>query len=281
MEYGAEVKSFRHIKHAAICGALGFAIMDASFAAGGLSYADNQVFPHGYIDFDDAGPLAMPDYPLGIIEGSYAAQASYRSLYNIKELTDNRLGFAFQRKSFIAGGALALFGEPDYFQQVGLAVFSSFRLRRFRVGGSLIYSRLNFNDKYGDLSTATINTACAYTQDRVTAYVVLRSINQPRYHAHGQPVLPEAEMGISYKSPHGLDSQAKALFIRHQKPAAELLQAFRVSEYARLSWCLVLAPVRFGGGLHLEKGHFRFDYTVSHHPVLGLTHTVGMTVAGK
>ncbi len=212
-----------HIKRAAACGALCIAIMDASVAAGGLSYADNQVFPHGYVDFEDAGPLAMPDYPHGVIDGSYAAQVSYRSFYNIKELTDNRLGFAFQRGSIIAGGALALFGEPDYFQQVGLAVFSSFRLKRFRAGGSLVYSRLNFSEKYGYLSAATVNTACAYTQKRVTVYVVFRSINQPRYHAHGQPVQPESEMGISYKSPQGLDSQAKALFIRHQKPTAELL----------------------------------------------------------
>jgi len=244
----------------------------------GLSYADNQVFPHGYVDLDRIGPLAMADYPFASVSRKIVFQTSYRSLYNLKELTDNRAGLAISRGRFNSGMAFASFGEPDYFHQIGLSGFASYRYRQYSVGGSLIYSRLSFNDKYDYLSAITANCGAAYVQRNFTVFAMMRSFNQPHYYNRSAAIMPEAEIGISFKSGEGLDSQAKALFVRHQKPTAELSQSFTLNEYAAINWALVLLPARFGGGLHLAKGRFEFDYKLSHHPVLGLTHTVMLTV---
>ena len=244
----------------------------------GLSYADYQVFPHGYVDLDRTGPLAMTDYPLASIGRKMVFQTSYRSLYGLKELTDNRASLAVSRGCFTGGMAFATFGEPDYFHQTGLSGFLSYRPGRFSVGGSLIYSRLSFNDKYSYLSSITANMGAAYGQGNMAVFALTRSFNQPHYYPRSSAVMPEAEIGLSYKSHEGLNSQAKALFVRRQKPTAELSQSFRLNEYASISWVLVLLPARFGGGLHLEKGSFGFDYEISHHPVLGLTHTVMLAV---
>jgi hypothetical protein len=246
--------------------------------AAGLSYADNQVFPHGYINFEQAGPLVMPDYPFASTGKKMVFQTSYRSLYNMKELTDNRAAFAMTRGRYNGGIAFATFGEPDYFHQWGLSAFVSYQRNRFSFGGAIIYSRMSFSDKYDNVSSATANLGIAYSRDNIKAFALTRSFNQPKYYTGGPSIMPEAEIGASYKSRQGLDSQAKALFIRHQKPTAELSQSLRLSEYASINWALVLLPARFGGGLSLEKGRFVFDYKISHHPVLGATHTIILTI---
>jgi hypothetical protein len=246
--------------------------------ARGLSFADNQVFSHGYIDFDRAGPLVMPEYPFAALGRSLVFETSYRSLYDMKELTDNRAGVAVRYRHFDFGAALASFGESDYFHQTGLAAIASYGRSRMRFGASIIYDRIGFNDKYDDLSRTTFNTGASYHYDRMVAYMLSRSINQPRYHDNDQPAPPEAEIGVSYKSNEGLDSEIKALFTRHRKPTAELSQSFRLADFASVNWALVLLPARFGAGINLTKGSFGFEYKISHHPVLGLTHTVGLSI---
>jgi hypothetical protein len=246
--------------------------------ANGLSFADNQVFPHGYVDYDRIGPLAMADYPFASSGRKLVFQTSYRSLYGMKELTDSRAAVAITRDRYNAGIAIATFGEPDYFHQLGFSAFVSYRRDYFSLGGALIYSRLSFNDKYDPLSMITANLGASYRREKIAAFILTRSLNQPKYSDYSPAIMPEFEIGLSYKSGEGLDSQAKALFVRHQKPTAELSQSFRLGKYARINWALVLLPARFGGGLNLEKGHFAFDYKLSHHPVLGMTHTVMLTI---
>jgi hypothetical protein len=247
--------------------------------AAGLSFADNQVFPHGYVDFKRIDPLAATDYPFASADRKFVFQTSYRSLYNMSELTDNRAAFTFSHNRYDAGMAFASFGETDYFHQLGLSIFASYHTRFLSAGGSIIYSRISFNNKYDALDAVSFNISAAYNSKDIMIFAVTRSVNQPRYCASDPSRMPEVETGISYNSRKGLDSQIKALFIRHQKPAAELSQSFALYEYARLNWALVLWPARFGGGIHLEKGHFGFDYKISHHPVLGMTHTIMLTIS--
>lgn len=253
------------------------ACTDVSLSAG-LSYADNRIFPHGYVDFDGAGPLAMSHYPFASSGRKIVFETSYRSLYDMKELTDNRAAIAFGSGKVTCGAGMASFGEPGYFHQLGLAGFGSFKRKNLAAGGAIVYSRISFSEKYGYLSSVIINLGLAYSRNRITLFAVSRSLNQPRYYAGGRPVLPEAEIGVSYTSREGLDSQAKALFVRYQKPTAELSQSFRLSGHARISWAMVLQPARFAAGLHLEKSHLGFVYRISHHPVLGLTHTVTLSI---
>ncbi len=253
-------------------------IMGDMLAAGGLSYADNQVFSHGYIDFDRAGPLIMPEYPFADPGRTLVFETSYRSLYDMKELTDNRAGAAVRYRRFIFGVDIATFGESDYFHQTGLAVLASYGYEHVRAGASVIYDRIGFNDKYDDISRTTINVGVSYRFDRLLGYALTRSLNQPRYYDNGQPARPEAEFGVSYRSKEGLVSQVKTLFIRYQKPTAELSQSFRLADFASVNWALVLLPARFGAGIDLTRGAFGFEYKISHHPVLGLTHTVALSV---
>jgi hypothetical protein len=199
-------------------------------------------------------------------------------LYNIKELTDNRAAAAMRRGDFIFGLGLASFGTPDYFHQVGLAAFGNYRKGYFRAGMSAVYNRVSFGEKYGYLSASTVNLGVSYARNQYLGYVVARTINQPRYYDGDAPLPPEVECGVSYKSKEGLDSQGKLLFAKYQKPTAQLTQAFALTDYAALNWALVLQPVRFGAGLTLAKGHFVFDYKFSHHPVLGATHMVAISV---
>jgi hypothetical protein len=252
--------------------------MGESPLAGGLSYADNQVFSHGYIDFDRAGPLVMPEYPCVSTGRKLVFETSYRSLYGLDELTDNCAGFAVHYREFILGAAFASFGKSDYFHQSGLAAVASYGYDRLRFGGAIIYHRISFNDKYDAVGRTTFNIGGTYRYDRILAYAVTRSINQPRYYENGRTAAPEAEFGVSYKSSEGLDSQVKTLFVRYQKPTAELAQSFRLADFASVNWALVLLPARFGAGINLSKGSFGFEYKISQHPVLGLTHTIGLSV---
>lgn len=246
--------------------------------ASGLSYADNLVFSYGYIDFAQAGPLALTEYPFASPGSKMSFQTSYQSLYGLSELSDNRAAGAVRWGRFICGGGLSVFGKADYFQQLGLSAFTSYHTGSYAVGASLIYSRISFGRNYGYLSAYTANLGFAYSYRKLQGYGVARTINQPKYYESAQPLAPEFEIGLTYKTGDGLDNQIKALFIRDQKPTAAVMQSFDLNKYASINWSLVLRPARFVGGLSLEKGHFGFDYRFSHHPVLGATHTVMLVV---
>ncbi len=247
--------------------------------AQGLSFADNRIFPHGYVDFSRAGPLAVVDYPFARVGRQLIFETSYRSLYDMKELTDNRAGLAYTIDRFQLGGAVATFGEPDYFSQVGLAACAGYHLSSISFGAAVLYSRIGFNDTYDPLSVVTFNIGGSYGYDLMTIFAAARAVNQPRRFDGDEPVRPKLEIGISYRTDRGLDSQAKALFEKYQKPTAELSQSFQVAEFFSVSWSLVLLPARFGAGLSLEKGAFGFGYALSHHPVLGVTHAVRLALS--
>lgn len=256
----------------------GFAL---GVSAEGLSYADNQIFPHGYVDIDKAGPLSVTDYPFAAIGRKIVFQASYRSLYGLKELTDSRAALAVSCGDFAVGTAAAVFGQSDYFQQIGLSSFASFKHRRSAVGISAIYHQYAFNSHYVPISYVTANAGLSLTCWKLTFFGVGRSLNQPRYYAGGATVLPEGEAGLSFKSRDGLDSQAKVLFVRYQKLTGELSQSLQMVPYASVNWALVLSPVRLGVGLALEKKSFGFEYKFSHHPLLGSTHSVILAFSAK
>lgn len=246
--------------------------------AAGLSYGDDQIFSHGYIDFDRAGALALTEYPFADIDSQMTFQTSYRQLYNIRELADNRAALAVRRDEYTYGIALASFGKPDYFHQTGFASYVSWRRDEYTFGASLIYRRISFSSIYDYLSFYTANIGAAYRKDRYRVFMVTRAINQPRYYPGEEPLRPQFECGLSFKTEEGLDNQVKALFVKFEKPTAELSQSFQPAAYARINWALVLSPVRFGTGLNLNHGRFEFGYRFSHHPVLGATHTVLLTV---
>jgi len=257
-----------------------FGLMRPALPAG-LSYADNQVFPHGYVDMEKAGALFLTDYPFAATGNKIVFQASYRSLYNLKELTDSRAALAFSCSRFTGGFAAAIFGQPDYFQQIGLSTFASCRYRRSSVGVSAIYHRLAFNSHYDPISFVTANAGLSLAYWKLTFFGVGRSLNQPRYYKGGAKIWPEGEAGVSFKSRDGLDSQAKALFVRYQRPTGELSQSLQMAAGISINWALVLLPVRLGVGLALEKGAFGFEYKFSHHPILGSTHTVLLAFSAK
>lgn len=242
----------------------------------GLSYGDGQIFPDGYVDFQQSGPLYMTAYPFAQLGVKSSLQTSYRQLYSIRELTDNKVAVMMRLGRVSFGLGLSSFGEPDYFHQLGLSGFGSFRIKSLSVGGSLLYHRISFDERFADVSLVAANIGASYSYDRILAYVVGRSINQPRFYDSSDPINPEGEIGLSLRSGDGLDSQIKAIFIKYHQPSAEILQSFELSKLASINWSLVLKPIRFGAGFALTHNQFGFEYKFSHHPVLGGTHTVSL-----
>ena len=255
-----------------------FFMMAQSLQAAGLSFADNQVFAHGFTDISNMAPLSITEYPCGRSDKSLIVQTAHRSLYGLKELTDNRIAIALRQKNIAAGFGLASFGQPDYFHQMGASIFGNFTTRHFSLGSSISYHRLSFAEPYRPLSAVSTNIGLAYSFQSVILFGVSRNCYHTDLNSGDKSFPPEGECGISVSTPEGLISQAKALFIRDKKPTAELSQSIPLSTQAAISWALVLYPVRFGGGLHIEKSGFGFDYTYSHHAVLGGTHIISMSV---
>jgi len=247
-------------------------------AAVGLSFSDNQVFSHGYINFRQTGPLYFTDYPFSRSGKRLVFQTSYRQLYDIRELTDNRAALALSLNSVDFGAAAAVFGKADYFQQMGISIFANYTRQAFTLGISAVYSNLSFNDNYDDISWSGVNTGIAYLKNDWLFFAAGRNLNRPRYYSGSDKLPIQLEVGTSYYSQSGLENQVKTLFTSDQKPSAELSQSFVFTDYASLDWSLVLRPVRIGAGVVLRKGYFEFDYNFSHHPVLGGTHTINLSI---
>lgn len=268
----------RHIIVAVCANCLLICLMSISGYSAGLSIADNQVFPHGYLDFDHAGALSLCDYPFATMGGRFSLQTSYRSLYGMRDLNDARIGASFKRKGLTFSTSAAIFGRGEYFQQIGLGISAGYRYRFLSFGASSLYSRVSFNDSYSALDCFSANTGIGLHFRNMIVYGVTRTINQPRYTTNSGRFPITAEIGISYKTGEYLESQAKAQFDKYHKPTAQILQAVRLAKYAGVSYGLILSPVRVTAGVKLEKNHLGFEYQFSHHPVLGMTHNLLFSV---
>ncbi|MCK5125050.1 MAG: hypothetical protein KAR42_02235 [candidate division Zixibacteria bacterium] len=253
-------------------------LFDANIHASGLSYADNQIFSSGYVDFRDAGALSVSMYPFAISKKKLSFQTSHRSLYGLKELTDNQFAVTTHLRDFTIGAGGAVFGKSDYFQQMGLSLFGNHSIKGLVFGFAIIYNRLSFNASYNDISYTACNLGLSKTYNNFLLFGTARNINRPKYYNSSDKLPLEAECGISYLSKSSLDSQISVLLREHEKPTAMTTQSFKLDKRIQLNWTLVLYPIRFGGGLDLETSHLGFNYKVSHHPVLGMTHTVLLSV---
>lgn len=253
-------------------------LMPTFSMSAGMSYSDNQVFSHAYVDFKNAGPLHFVDYPFSRNGKKLVFQTSYRQLYEIRELTDNRAALVLSTGSLNFGAAAAIFGKSDYFHHTGISIFSNYNRPPFTFGLSGGYSNLSFNDRYRDISWSCVNSGISYSRNEWHLFIVGRNLNQPAYYSGGNKFPTQLEIGFSYSSQNGLNNQIKTLFIHYQKPTAELSQSFILTDYASIDWSLVLRPVRFGAGVVLKKSCFEFDYSFSHHPILGGTHTISISV---
>lgn len=254
---------------------------DQTLRAGGMSYLDSQVFSHGYVNFNKAGALNIFQYPFARTGKKLNLQTSYRSLYGISELTDSRAGLAYSFENFQLTAGFSNFGKSNYFQQTGMSLAGNYQYRKLSLGLSIIYSRISFNEKYNSQSVITVNSGLMFRSNGFLGFGIVRSLNQPTYSDNENSLPIEAELGLSYINKASLDSQLKLLFIEYQKPTAEISQDFEMAKYAHINWALVLAPVRVGAGLKFEHQKMTFEYKFSHHPVLGLSHSVLLGISRK
>ncbi len=256
---------------------IGLICYSYSFAAG-FSCSDNQVFSQGYVKFRNAGPLALTAYPFALSGQNVSIQTSYKSLYGLKELTENQIGITLQKKAIVIGGAFSSFGKLEYFHQYAGSLFSGMRFKAFRFGVSAIYSRLSFSENYSTLTHLAWHGGGSITKDDITVFAIGRNLNQPVLYDGGERLRSEVEIGLLYLSRSFLDSQIRFLFVRGESPTGAISQSVPIEKSIRVFWTLVLSPVRFGGGIEIYQSPVSFDYRITHHPVLGETHTVLLTV---
>ncbi|MEZ5358656.1 MAG: hypothetical protein R3F48_07455 [Candidatus Zixiibacteriota bacterium] len=244
----------------------------------GESFGDDVPFAAGFINARNAQPLNLVYYPCTDIQSTMAVQTSYTSLYELSELTENRIGFAVKSRSFIVAAGFSSFGQSDYCLQSCGDMAISVKLYKLRAGIGASYQRISFSETYPPVSLISTNAGVSYATEQFTLYAVSRNINQPSYTMHSPKLHPEIEGGLAYHSGNGLISQVQAMCMRHRKPSAAIGQMYPIEKILDINWLLVLSPVRFGGGFRITKGNVIFGYRYSHHPVLGGIHTVSFSI---
>lgn len=254
------------------------AVIPAAGHAAGLSAGDSQPFAGGFINIRKTGPIALASYPCAELAADMAGETSYRSLYGLKELTENRAGAAFCMKPLIFGVVFSSFGQAGYYHQSSGAVSLSAKMASFRFGMAVLHKRISFSESYAAVSLVSLTAGVSYTRRNISVYGVTRNMNQPSYTSGSRSQRPEAEFGFLYQSSNGLANLIQALFVRQNKPTAAIGQMFPLADIVDIHWLLVLSPVRFGGGLRITKDPLIITYRYSHHPVLGATHTISLTI---
>lgn len=244
----------------------------------GISFGEAIPFSDGFVNYRSAQPLNLVGNPCVDIKSPIAMQTSYRSLYGLKELTENRAGASIRVKSLLFGIYFSSFGQSGYCQESNIGFSVSARISSIRFGASVLFRRVSFSEFYQPVSLVTGAIGLLYSAGPIFLYSVSRNLNQPSFTEDSPRLKPEAECGASYISETGLDSQVKVLFLRHQRPTATIGQSYPIHQALDVNWQLVLSPVRLDAGMSLEKNHVKFGYRFSHHPILGSIHTVSISI---
>jgi hypothetical protein len=197
--------------------------------------------------------------------------------YGLADLDQVSILAAYRFKNFTTAFGFSSFGTPDYYTEKNIRAVLSYH--KNAIATFLITSGrlIEIGGKYGDLRAASVGLGVSYFKDNYYFGLSVDDINKPKIanNVDGENVKLNLFAEIEGGGKHSVTG--RFILEKYEKPLLSFGQFINLTEKNGLFWGLSFNPLKYGGGFEVEYKKVSFVYGVSHHPVLGFSHTVSLS----
>jgi len=209
--------------------------------------------------------------------GQFVIESSANRKYGLADLDQISFLTAYRFKKFTAAFGFSQFGTPDYYTEKIIKTVFSYHVNSITpmliTSGRLI----EIGDVFGKLRAASIGIGVSYHEDNYYFGLTLDDINNPKIakNVEGESIKLNIFAEISGGEKHSVTG--RLILEKYEKPFLSLGQFIHLTKTNGLFWGMSLNPLKYGGGFEIVYKKFSVDYGVSHHPVLGFSHSISLS----
>lgn len=226
-----------------------------------------------------ASPSDMIALP-GTVAEHFAVgfESGYLRQYDLKDLDRLYVAAAGTYRRFFGGIGLAQFGISDLYAEKTVKATAGYRLGEFTAGGSISAMRVEFGGNYGSASLITFGLGAGYTNGRFRAHVSGDNLTNPKMFDVSEPVRRRGSAIAEWSTAKRLATVIAATKVEKESVKYSIGQRIPLARGSALYWGVSTRPVEYGGGVDIATKIFTLTYGAKIHPVLGLTHSVSISI---
>lgn len=217
----------------------------------------------------------------GLNKGEWRVETGYNRQFELSELDQFFAAGAWRWRDLTSVIGFSQLGQGDLYAEKTAKLALGWQSRMLSVGltGSLLSA--SFGGSYGSLSAGSFGAGLAVRRAPFYGAFSADNLTSPRL-SSGSPKLEPSYNGyLEFASSHSLSTVGRMRAQGDERLQVALGQRIGLGRSGALLWGFSTAPVQFGGGLDLRIKGSAVSYTVSYHPVLGLSHTIAVTYGSQ
>lgn len=217
----------------------------------------------------------------GLNRGEWRIETGYNRPFDMGELDQFFAAAAWRWRNITSAIGFSQFGQTDLYAEktAKLAVGWQSRRLSFGLSGSLLST--SFGGNYGGLSAGSFGVGAAVRRAPFYAAFGADNLTSPRLSAGSPKLQPTYNGYLEFASSRALSTIGRMRAQADEKLQMTIGQRIEVGRGGALVWALSSAPTQLGLGMDLKVKGGSIGYTVSIHPVLGLSHTISVTYGSR
>lgn len=227
----------------------------------------------------NAGPSDMIELPGCVTERySIGFESGYLRRYDLGDLDRIYIAAAGSHRRFIGGIGLVQFGKSDLYSEKTIKGSIGYRYQDFTIGGSVSAMRVEFGGNYGQFSKATVGVGGGYRKGRFRGLVVADNLTKPKITESSEPFRRTGTAIVEWTTVKNLSTAVRATKRERESVKYSIGQRIPLARGSALYWGISTRPVEYGGGIDIATKLFTLTYGAKIHPVLGLSHSVSISI---
>ena len=217
----------------------------------------------------------------GLYQNEWRVETGFNRQFDMSEFDQVFVAGSGRWRDFSSAIGFSQFGQGDLYSEriAKLALGWQEDMVSVGISGSILMA--SFGGGYGNLNAASFGMGTAIRKHPYYAAVSADNLTSPRLERGSPRLEPVYTTYVEYVSSKSLSVLGRMTFQNREKPQFAVGQRIVLGKGGSLLWGFSTEPIQFGGGVDVSVKESTISYTVSYHPVLGLSHTVAVSYGSK
>ncbi|MEW6051996.1 MAG: hypothetical protein AB1644_13160 [Candidatus Zixiibacteriota bacterium] len=217
----------------------------------------------------------------GLYQNEWRVETGFNRQFDMSEFDQVFVAAGGRWKKVLSAIGFSQFGEGDLYSERIAKLSLGWQEQLVSIGltGSVLMA--SFGGHYGNLSAASFGVGVGFRKHPYYAAVSADNLTSPRLERGSPRIEPNYATYFEYVSSRSMSVVGRMTFQNRETPQFAIGQRIVLGRGGSLLWGFSTAPIQFGGGVDLAIKESTISYTVSYHPVLGLSHTVAVSYGSK
>lgn len=205
-------------------------------------------------------------------------ESGYQRRYDLGDLDRVFVAAAGTYGRFVGGIGVAQFGKSDLYAEKTIKATLGYLIRDITIGGSVSAMRAEFGGNYGQFSKATVGLGAGYGKGQFRGLVAADNLTNPKLVKSSEPYRRITTAIAEWTTRKQLSTVVRVTKRERESAKYSIGQRIPLARGSALYWGISTRPVEYGGGVDIATKLFTLTYGAKIHPVLGLSHSVSVSI---